>query len=132
VVRVSQHLVIYTAIIAVVSLFKYAIDDHDKWRRLIVMIGIIGIIGLAALWLVSASGRRGYTIRSAATSPCTGNDQICVIPPSLQVGGRSFSEVPQEPPALPWPAAAVRSAITTNHAGVNAAMILAGLSAVPV
>ena len=56
----SQHLVIYAAIIAVVSLLKHAIDDHDKWRRLLVMmlvIGIIGIIGLAALWLVTASGR---------------------------------------------------------------------------
>ena len=56
-VRVSQHLVIYAAIIAVVSLLKYAIDDHDKWRRLIVMMLVIGIIGLAALWLVTASGR---------------------------------------------------------------------------
>lgn len=85
VVRVSQHLIIYAAIIAVVSLLKHAIDDHHKWRRLIVMMFVIGIIGLAALWLVTASGRQGHTITSAATSPCTGSDQIRVIPPSLQV-----------------------------------------------
>ena len=54
----SQHLIIYAAIIAVVSLLKHAINDHDKWRRLIVMMLVIGIIGLAALWLVTAKATR--------------------------------------------------------------------------
>lgn len=47
---------ICSAIIAIVGLLKFAVDDSRRWWRLAVLILIVGAISLATLWTLRSTG----------------------------------------------------------------------------
>lgn len=54
------------AIIAVVSLLKYSVDDVHRWRRLAVLILVVGALSLAALWTLRDTGGAAHHQPGAA------------------------------------------------------------------
>ena len=47
---------ICSAIVAVVDLLKFAVDDAHRWWRLAVLILIVGTICMATLWTLRNAG----------------------------------------------------------------------------
>jgi uncharacterized membrane protein (Fun14 family) len=50
------YVLICSAIVAVIGLMKFAVDDAHRWWRLAVLILIIGVIILAILWMLRNTG----------------------------------------------------------------------------